>query len=300
MMAAVALLFLPVPWLLPQGDSWGMAWRLDGRLVVNGEIVDPPGRWSWLTVGRPPLVLEVLMRGRESVRDLRRAPSSSRPEVNEPMAAAVGLAHAGHPVVLTVVVEAMGATDPRYPDPAYIVEVNGIALTSVDVWWEAVSAASHPVTFRTRDGSLHTASGADLPYEKLAIVEQAPPDVEAAVGGWWATTPPLSWFRRLALGRSHGLIVALTTYAHAAGADLAGARHVAATGAMLGNGDVTPIGGLWAKAEAARRAGVDVMFYPAMQVHELAHFEPGPMELVPVMTLTEAISHLEATAGRLR
>jgi len=62
---------------------------------------------------------------------------------------------------------------------------------------------------------------------------------------------------------------------------------------------VTRIGGLLAKASAARRAGVEIMFFPADQAGDLAGFDPGAMELVPVGTLAEAIVFLEATGGRL-
>ena len=51
----------PVPWMKAQLDHPpGSAWRLDGRLVINGETVDPPGSWYWLTAGRPPVVAEVV------------------------------------------------------------------------------------------------------------------------------------------------------------------------------------------------------------------------------------------------
>src|SRR5690606_21344120 len=63
---AVAVAFvalLPVPWMTASlADPPGSAWRLDGRVSINGDRVDPPGNWYWLTVGRPPIVAE-LVRG---------------------------------------------------------------------------------------------------------------------------------------------------------------------------------------------------------------------------------------------
>jgi PDZ domain-containing secreted protein len=114
----------------------------------------------------------------------------------------------------------------------------------------------------------------------------------AAVGGRLAAIPPFSLFRSLALGRSHGLVVALATYADAIDLDLAGGRHIAATGGVRSDGSVTRIGGLPAKARAARRVGVDVFFFPAGQEGDLSTFDPGSMKLVPVASLDEAIDFL--------
>ncbi|MFO7778134.1 MAG: hypothetical protein R6V28_07280, partial [Nitriliruptoraceae bacterium] len=50
----LVVLVLPVPWLhVVSEDPLGTAWRLNGRLQVNGQVIDPPGRWTWLAVGRP-------------------------------------------------------------------------------------------------------------------------------------------------------------------------------------------------------------------------------------------------------
>ena len=52
------------------------------------------------------------------------------------------------------------------------------------------------------------------------------------------------------------------------------------------------IGGLRAKAEAAREVGADVLLFPAEQAAVLADFDPGTMRLLPVSTLDEAIAAL--------
>src|SRR5687768_17045168 len=61
--ATLALVALcPLPWLqAATDDPPGNAWRLDGRLTINGAEIDPPGEWYWLTVGRPPLVGELVL-----------------------------------------------------------------------------------------------------------------------------------------------------------------------------------------------------------------------------------------------
>lgn len=284
--------------MLPRNSSFGMAWQLDGRLEVNGEVLDPPGEWTWVTAGRPPLVVEVLLDGRGRHRDLRTASASSKPVFSEPLAAAVGLHEAGYDIEFRVLVQASGATQAGLPDPAQIVELSGVALDSLAAWQQAQSVSPTQVEFRTVGGEYFVSAGEGLPYERISVSELAPATVQAAVGGRLATLPPLNMLRSLALGRSHGLIVALATYAGAVEGDLAKGRHIAATGGVRSDGSVTRIGGLLAKARAARRVGVDVFFFPADQAGLLRGFDARSMDLVPVGSLTEAIAYLdEAGSG---
>jgi hypothetical protein len=293
----LAVAFLPVPWMhVVDADPPGQAWRLDGRLLVDGETVDPPGRWSWLTVGRPPVLAEVargwVTGGPQPARDLRTAPASSRPALNEPAAAAVGLLHAGAPVEMRVVVEAIGAQHAGLPDRVLLDRLNGVKLTDRRAWREARARAPRTVVFSTREGETFQAPGPRLPYDRVHVVDVAPSDVDAAVVGRLGRAAPVRWFRSLALGRSHGLMVALMTYADASGEDLAEGRHIAGTGGVNGEGTVTPISGLRAKARAARQAGADVLVFPAVQRDELDGFDPGGMRLFPVLTLSQAIELL--------
>jgi hypothetical protein len=228
-LSALGLLALsPVPWMTANLDEPpGSAWRLDGNLRVQGHVVDPPGAWYWLTVGRPPLVGELVLRelftDGPAATDLRAGASASSPRYSEPAAAAVGLRRVGTP--------------------------------------ESVDLA---------------------------------PNLDAEVGGMLAGTPIGHWWRSLALGKSHGMMVALVTYAEYARVDLAGGRAIAGTGGMRADGGVTPIGGLRAKAAAARLVGADILLYPAGQSAELAGFDAGSMRLVPVQTLDDAVAALSA------
>lgn len=296
-MLVIVVAMLPVPWMhVVDMDPPGQAWRLDGRLLVDGEQVDPPGEWSWLTVGRPPVLTEVLRdelrSGPEHARDLRSAPASTRPSLNEPAAAAVGLLEAGRPIEMRVVVEAIGAQTQGLPERALIDRLNGVELTDRAAWRRARARSEPRAIFTTRDGRTHRVSGPRLPYERVHVVDVAPDDVDAAVVGQLGRIAPVRWFRSLALGRSHGMMVALMTYADASGEDLADGRHVAGTGGISGEGTVTPISGLPAKARAAQRAGADVLVYPAVQHEELAGVDAKGMELVPVLTLGEAVEAL--------
>lgn len=307
----LVVLLLPVPWLHVVGDDpMSHAWRLDGRLVVEDQAIDPPGKWSWLAVGRPPLVVEVLrdrVLGSDApMHDLRAQPTMRRPALNEPAAAAVGLRHAGHDLPLGLLVEARDPVLAGYPEVAVIAELEGVVLDDRAAWdqvsagWNPTSNAvpRHTVTrtdqveFRLPDGRSYTAPGPGLPYRQIHTLDVAPSGLEAGTFGKLAQMLPVDWFRNLALGSSHGSMVALTTYAHASGHDLAQGRHIAGTGGIRGDGEVTRIGGLPAKARAARRAGADVMIFPASQANELEDFDARGMTLLPVETLDDAITWL--------
>lgn len=103
LVAVAVVLLLPVPWQHKTDSSLGIAWGMDNRLIVEGERLDPPGQFSFLTVGRPPLVAEVAwQRGLALVaddappapRDLRDGTDLQRPVHVEPVAAAAGVAAA--------------------------------------------------------------------------------------------------------------------------------------------------------------------------------------------------------------
>lgn len=295
----VVLAILPVPWLhVVDENPPGWAWRLDGRLVVDGEVMDPNGQWSWLTVGRPPLLIEAaheqLIGTENPSRDMRTGPVGARPAQSEPVAAAVGMRHAGQQVPLDVLVEVSGPQEEGLPQRAVLIQIDGRPLTSRADVAAAAAAAGDTVRVVTAEGDEFEMSGPDLPYDDLRILDIAPQGLTAAIGGPLSRLAPVAWFRSLSLGSSHGMMVALLTYAHLADADLARGRHIAGTGGIRGDGTVARIGGLPAKAEAAHRARADVLFFPAEQADELAGFTSDRMVLVPVETLADAIEYLRA------
>ena len=296
----IVAMFLPVPWLHVLGDRpLGLAWRLDGHLEVEGEVIDPPGRWSWLTVGRPKLVFEVLrdeVTGREdpSARDMRHVVvPDHRPSLAEPAAAVVGLNRAGRSIPLGLRMVARDPVDIRYPNDVVIVAIDGVPMIDRISVATAAAQRERGIRFETSDGRVFEAPGPELPYGRVSLVDLAPAEFDAAIYGHLPEIWPVTWFRNLALGDSHGLMVALTTYAHAAGHDLAQGRHIAGTGGIRGDGTVSRIGGLRAKAGAARDNGADVLLFPSEQQEELVGFEPKGMQLVPVSSLDAAIAWLE-------
>ncbi|HEU4840655.1 MAG TPA: hypothetical protein VFT09_04405 [Ilumatobacteraceae bacterium] len=288
----------PVPWLQAELDEPpGSAWQLDGRLVIDGASVDPPGTWYWLTVGRPPIVAELVAawvrRDDEAPTSLRGGRLAQQPVVNEPAAAAVGLRRAGWAIELGVVVEVSDPLDASLPARAVLAAVNGLPLTDRAAWERALGSL-HPANTLVTAGGQTIEFGEALPFGRVDVIDVPTGGLDAAVGGRLARTLPGSWFRHLSVGASHGLMVALVSYVYGSGQDLAAGRTIAGTGTIRGDGTVGRIKGLRAKATAAREIGADVLLFPARQVDELAGFDAGPMHLVPVDSLDEAIAALAA------
>jgi hypothetical protein len=318
-MLAIVGLLLPVPWLhVVSADPLGTAWRLDGRLQVEGETIDPPGRWTWLAVGRPQLVIEVLrdrlVSADRSATDLRAGPAGRRPSLSEPAAAAIGMRQAGRDLTVGVSVEARRPLLDGYPETGFLDTIDGTPLTDRRSWdaisssWrdagpspqdaDAARDGERPdLTFRFRNGQRYAAPGPGLPYTQVLVYPSAPEGFEAGIRFGIQRLLPDGWLRDLSLGSSHGLMVALTTYAHASGEDLAQGRHIAGTGGILGDGTVTRIGGLPAKARAANRAGADVLLVPATQAQEVATSRLPGTTVVPVTSLEDAIGWLARPVG---
>lgn len=303
--AIVVVLLLPVPWLHHVSrNPLGTVWRLDGRLVVNDEVLDPPGRWSWLAVGRPPLVIEVLrdrlLGTSNPPTDLRTGSLAHRPALSDPAAAAVGLRAAGRDVPMRIAVEVRDPLIKGVPKIARIATVNGEPIVDPDVWrsvtgsWSAdlVHDPAEPVRFTTSAGEQYVSSGPGLPYRIVTTVDLAPDGLDARIRFPLLDALPSERIRNLSLGNSHGMMVALTTYTASSGRNLAQGRHIAGTGGILADGTVTRIGGLPAKAQAANRAGADVLIVPASQSEQLDGIDLDGTTVVPVTSLDEAIAWL--------
>ena len=85
-------------------------------------------------------------------------------------------------------------------------------------------------TFTTDGGDVYEFAGAALPFGRVDVIESPTESLDVAVGGRLARSLPGAWYRDLSLGASHGLMVALVTYADASGEDLARGRAIAGTG----------------------------------------------------------------------
>ena len=174
--------------------------------------------------------------------------------------------------------------------------LNGLALTTHDEWDTAIHGLGAVNTITTTSGDSFTFDGPTIPFGRVDVIEVPRDGLRAVVGGRLARTLPGAWYRDLALGASHGLMVALVSYVHGSGDDLAAGRAIAGTGRIRSDGSLGTISGLVAKATAARNVGADVMLFPAAQVEQLADFDAGSMQLIPVASLDEAIAALHAAS----
>lgn len=289
---------LPLPWLVARTTNPpGMAWRLDGRLLMNGEPLDPPGDWYGLTAGRPPVIAELVWGWVRSdaapPRDMRHGSVFDSPVLAEPAALAVGLVEAGMAVTTSTMIEARNPLIAGLPDRVWVKEVNGRQIATRGDWLRSVLSLDDQNEFVGGDGRIHAFAGGRFPYGAVDVV-RAPTDLEVSLAGMGRLVPD-SIYRNLRIGRSHGLLLALAAYSQYSGEDLSRGRVIAGTGVLRSDGTVAPIGGLAAKARAAHRVGVEVMVYPAAQrCQGEALDEAGltGMTMVPVATLAEAIAAL--------
>ena len=78
------------------------------------------------------------------------------------------------------------------------------------------------------------------------------------------------------------------------GGDLTGGRNVAGTGTISADGKVGAVGGVSLKTQAARRDGSTVFLVPKAECREAEAELPEGLRLIPVTTLSGAVSALRA------
>ena len=298
----LGIALLPVPWLVARTPNPpGMAWQLDGRLQFNEHIIDPPGTWVGLTAGRPPVVAEVVRSWFddevEQPRNMRNGSTFNSPAMAEPAAIAIGLIEAGVAIDVTTLVEARDPLIEGLPARISVTQVNGREIASREDWSLTVGGLGEENEIVTAGGRVVPFTGDTFPYGRVDMM-QSPTDLEVSLAGW-ASLIPEGIYRNLALGRSHGLLLALAAYTDAADIDIDGHRVIGATGVIHGDGTVGRIGGLDAKARAADRAGVEILLYPADQRCQetviMDALGDTEMTMVPVATLAQAIDALQGS-----
>lgn len=296
----LALGLLPMPFNIVFADEpVATVWRLDGRLMVNGRSANPQGRWSFVAVGRPELLAETVTKrafGRERSRNIRIGPDQQRPIYAEPLAVAAGLRQAGRIIDVQPV---LFVTNPTTPNGAVtLVAVNGSKHALVELVAQlpqlpVAQVIDDTMEFTTATGESLRFSDEERDVSQFRPGEVLLDDVQAKIRWRMQRFVPQTWFRSMAVGNSHGLMVALVTYAHTADPALARGLHVAGSGAVNADGMVSNVGGLRAKAKAAHRAGADVFFFPAAQASLLDSRATPNMQLVPVEHVADALHWLQ-------
>lgn len=98
-------------------------------------------------------------------------------------------------------------------------------------------------------------------------------------------------------GPSAGLMFSLAVIDKLTTGDLNGAKFIAGTGTITGDGEVGSIGGITHKMLAAREAGATVFLVPSDNCAEAMTAPQDGLELVRVGTLTEAVDALHTISA---
>ncbi len=100
-------------------------------------------------------------------------------------------------------------------------------------------------------------------------------------------------------GPSAGLMWALGLYDELTPGDLTHGATIAGTGTIDLAGNVGPIGGISDKVVAAESSGATVFLVPTDNMKELAGVDTKGMQLIPVATLSDALTALQRLGGTL-
>lgn len=203
----------------------------------------------------------------------------------------LGLPSAREVVVTAVVSQtpAEGIFEPR----DRIRAINGSEITSPADVVQAVQSAPVGTEFAIevdRHGE----------QTSLAVMSAANPDndgkpfIGISVGDYFTPDFRVDFTLQDIGGPSAGLIFATGLIDKLTPDNITGGGHVAGTGTISPDGTVGPIGGIRQKLAGARESGAEIFLMPAQHCAEAEGFIPDGLTVVPVATLDEAMSALEA------
>ena len=216
-------------------------------------------------------------------------------------AIAASMKYLNRPVVSTVVVDAVGESS-----PAHVLVVPGDVIVSIagevvhvreDVARIVRSkpiGTALPFVLLTQ-GSKHEVTITSAPRPGAPTV----PYVGIGAHTQYRATFPITFGLTDVGGPSAGMMFSLGIIDKLTTGALNGGRHVAGTGTIDAKGSVGAIGGIAQKMAGARAAGAELFLAPQSNCDEVVGHIPDGLTVVPVATLTAAVTDTEAwVAGK--
>jgi PDZ domain-containing protein len=333
LLLAVAF-FLPVPFVkLAPGPTYNVVGEADGRPIIDisgtqtfpvsgnldmttvlesggprGGLTFVDAIASWANPSDAVVPRELIFPDDVSGEDVqtRQALLFSTSESN---AVAAAMHYLDKPIITQVVVTAV------YPDtPAdgvllpkdELLSVNGVKITQPADVIDAVRGAPIGTTFEfvvRRDGVDVDGVMKDDVEQTVSVTSAANPDDETkpyigiGVGEFYQAEFPISFTLEDVGGPSAGLMFATGIVDKLTPGDLTGGHHVAGTGTIEPDGTVGNIGGIRQKLAGARNAGATLFVMPADHCKEASGHIPDGLIVVPVKTLTDAVTAIQDYAA---
>lgn len=218
---------------------------------------------------------------------------------SESDAVAAALTHLDLPVTTQIVVSAVYGDSPS--DGALlpkdeILKVNDTEIIAAAEVAEAVRAQPIGTEFAitvNRDGTEQVVNVTSAPNPD----DETVPYIGIGVGTFAKPGFDISFSLTDVGGPSAGLMFATGIVDKLTPGDLTGGNHVAGTGTIAADGTVGPIGGIRQKLAGARNAGATLFVMPKAHCAEAADHIPDGLTVVPVETLTDAVTAIEAYAA---
>ncbi len=215
---------------------------------------------------------------------------------SESNAVAAAMDYLDRPVTTDIVVTAVYADSPAdgvLEPKDQIVAVDGTKVTTSAEVAEAIRAKPAGTTF-----SVDIVRGGDP--MTVSVTSAANPDDETVpyigigVGPLYSAGFPIDFTLEDVGGPSAGLMFAVGIVAKLSPQDLTAGHHIAGTGTIDPDGTVGPIGGIRQKLAGARNAGATLFLMPKDHCGEAAGHIPDGLTVVPVSTLTDAVTAIAA------
>jgi len=311
---------MPVPFVkLAPGPTFNVIGEVDGQHVIeisgtktyptNGnldmvtvlESGGPRGGLtfvdaiaSWLNPSDAVVPRELLFPDDETGEDVEQKQAISF-STSQSDAIAAAMNYLKKPVVSQIVVTAVYAESPsdgKLQPRDELLKVDGTEITSPDQVAVAVRGKPIGTTFTftiNRDGEEQQVDVTSEPNPDDATV----PYIGIGVGVFYSAEFPINFTLQDVGGPSAGLMFTTGIIDMLTPGDLTGGKYIAGTGTIAPDGTVGPIGGIRQKLAGARNNGATLFLMPQSHCEEAAGHVPDGLTVVPIKTLSDAISSIE-------